>query len=117
MASSQSEPRYKRHVKDLFPAQTPEELSHLLEAAESGQSLLRHPGFVLIQAIVREEVEAAQSVFAYRAGPPVSQAEYAAGHGFLSGLTAPEKALHALIAHAESCESKAQELDAQSSAR
>jgi len=87
----QIDPRMERHLKRIYPQ--PQEL---FEAWDAVDALLAHPGWLHITRLLEYEIATIDAGLD-EPHTPLTQAEYAMGHGRRDGLRAAQKAADAIV--------------------
>jgi hypothetical protein len=85
------DPKFSRHVRDV----TGNSLEKLIEAGDSVSDLLAHPGWQVVQQMLKAEQDQVDNNL--DTDRPLEQAEYAALHGRRAGLRAAAKAAEAVV--------------------
>jgi hypothetical protein len=81
----------ERHLKVIYPEQ-----QELFEAGDAVSALLTHPGWLHVTRLLEYEIATIDSGLD-EPHTPLTQAEYAIGHGRRDGLRAAQKAADAVI--------------------
>jgi hypothetical protein len=86
------DPQFRRHIADVLPS-----LKEQFDALEHIESLMAHPGWDLVQRVLRAEVELIDRRLD-GGSRPLEQAEYALAHGRRAGLLGADFAARAILA-------------------
>lgn len=86
-------PRFAAHVKDRYPV--PTRFRELLEAAETVESFLAHPGFSILGELLEDEIATVDDKL--DGSKPLEHTEYAHLHGQRRGLRAIRDAATAIL--------------------
>lgn len=87
--TGRADPRWLKHTRDMS-------LEQLFAAGDAVDSLLDHPGWISLQALIDAEITEIDRRLDGR-DEPLSQAEYAMAHGRRSGLKGAADAAAALM--------------------